>query len=303
MFKNILLTGATGFLGSHLLRKLLELNYNITLIVRASSNLNRIEKILDKVKLFLVQDDLSNLNSLFTQNPVEAIIHTATEYGKTDYSTSKILESNLIFPIKLIEQGMNEGLKLFINTDTFFGKYEYNYSNYIGSYVISKNHFNEYLKEQNLPSLKVINMRLEHVFGENDSKSKFFCNLMQQLIEDKNEIFLTEGIQKRDFIYIDDVVSAYLKVLEFHHKLDTYTEFQVGRGESIEVKKFVHLLWQITRSKSNLKFGSIPRREGDIQDSKANNQNLTELGWKSNYDLESAFNKILATINTQNSLI
>lgn len=291
MIKNVLLTGGSGFLGSHILKGLLRANYNVVVLVRKKSNLHRIESFKDKYKLFCINEDLSNLNDLFSENVIDVIIHTATEYGR-DSSMSSILQSNLLFPVKLLEEGIKNNLKLFINSDTFFGKSTFKDSSYLNEYTTSKKYFLDYLLDSK-EKFKVVNMRLEHIFGEYDSENKFVTNVLYQLINNKTEIFLTEGLQKRDFIYIDDVVDAYLKVLENSSKLDKFTEFGVGRGNSITVRYFVELLFEITKSNSELKFGALPIREGEIQDSTANLDGLIELGWKSNYDLKSAISKLV----------
>lgn len=291
MIKNVLLTGGSGFLGSHILKALLIANYNVIVLARKNSNLRRIKNLDERLELYYINEDLSNLNDLFSKNNIDVIIHTATEYGRNS-TMSSILQSNLLFPIKLIEEGIKNNLKLFINSDTFFGKPMFKDSSYLNEYTTSKKYFLDYLFDSK-EKLKIVNMRLEHIFGEYDSENKFVTNVLYQLINNKTEVLLTEGLQKRDFIYIDDVVYAYLKVLENSSKLDEFTEFGVGRGNSITVRSFVEILFEITESKSELKFGAVPTREGEIQDSIANLDGLKGLGWKSNYDLRSAISKLI----------
>ncbi|RTY66266.1 NAD-dependent epimerase/dehydratase family protein [Flavobacterium bomense] len=291
MIKNILLTGGTGFLGSHILKSLLNLNYNVIVLVRNSSDLYRIENLRQKIQLFYLNENHKNLGDLFLNNLIDTIIHTATEYGR-GCSLSSILETNLIFPIKLIEEGIKKDLKLFINTDTFFGKPVYKESSYLNEYTISKKYFLDYLSDPKR-NLKIVNMRLEHIFGENDSDNKFVTSILIQLIQNKQEVLLTDGLQKRDFIYIDDVVNAYLKVLESNEHLENFTEFEVGRGESIKVRYFVQTLSEIIHSKSELKFGAIGTREGEIQDSVAKLSKLKEIGWEFKYDIKQAIQRMV----------
>lgn len=291
MIKTILLTGGTGFLGSHILKNLLEFDYNVITLVRKSSNLIRIENLTNKTELFYLDENYENLADLFSSNKIDAVIHTATEYGRS-CPISSILQTNLILPIKLIEEGIKNNLKLFINSDTFFGKPINNNSTYLNEYTTSKKYFLNFLVDFK-DKLKIVNMRLEHIFGENDSNTKFVTNILNQLIQNKEEILLTEGLQKRDFIYIEDVVEAYLKVLINNEQLTNFSELEVGRGESIEVRKFIEILSEITQSKSKLKFGTIETAKGEIQDSTANISELKKIGWESKYDLRTAITKMI----------
>lgn len=291
MIKKVLLTGGTGFLGSHILKTLLNFDYTVVVLVRESSDLYRIENLRNKIKLFYLDENCSNLGDLFLNNKIDAIIHTATEYGK-DCKMSSTLQTNLIFPVKLIEEGIKHDLKLFINSDSFFGKPIYKDSSYMNEYITSKKYFSDYLLDsRNI--LKIVNMRLEHIFGENDSNNKFVVSILNKLINNEHEVLLTKGLQKRDFIYIDDVVDAYIKVLDNNIKLNDFTEFEVGRGESITVRQFVEILSEKIQSKSQLKFGAIATRKGEIQDSVANITNLKEIGWMPKYDIKQAIRRMV----------
>jgi nucleoside-diphosphate-sugar epimerase len=301
MIKNVLLTGGTGFLGSNILKELVFNSYNVVVLIRKSSDLSRIQNINGSFKLFCVDDKFDNLFELFELHQIDTIIHTATEYGRNCLSSS-ILMSNLIFPIKLIEEGLKNGLKYFINSDTFFGKDSFKDSSYLNEYTISKKYFLNHLFSS-YPELKVINMRLEHIFGEFDSQNKFVTNIMHQLINEKKEVLLTEGLQKRDFIYVDDVVGAYLKVIININRIKNLTEFEVGRGESISVRHFVQTLLEMSGSKSELKFGALPIKKGEIQDSMANVVKLKEIGWELNYDLRTAISKMIKIEINKNKLI
>lgn len=287
----VLITGATGFLGSKILNKLVEEGYNVVALVRNTSNLKRIEDVKSNLDLFYIDEKLNNLNELFNNHEIETIIHTATEYGRNT-KTSEVLKSNLIFPIQLIECGLEHGLKSFINSDTFFGKSEFSDLSYLNEYTKSKKYFLDYLFSKR-KEIKAVNLRLEHIFGEFDSENKFVTGVLHKLLKSENEILLTDGMQKRDFVYIEDVVNAYLKVLNNIDSITSFTEFEVGRGESVAVRQFVELMAVQTKSKSKLVFGAISSRKGEIQDSIANIDPLSKIGWKPNYDLRTAIAKMI----------
>ncbi|MCZ8230047.1 NAD-dependent epimerase/dehydratase family protein [Flavobacterium sp.] len=287
----ILITGATGFLGSKILKKLVEDDYNVVALVRKTSNLNRIESVKGDFDLFYFNEKSNNLNELFENYKIETIIHTATEYGR-NAKTSEVLKTNVIFPIQLIEFGLERDLKLFINSDTFFGKPEYSNSAYLNQYTNSKKYFLDYLfcKRE---GFKAVNLRLEHIFGEFDSDNKFVTDVLHKMLKSEKEVLLTDGLQKRDFVYVEDVVNAYLKVLRNIDSIANISEFEVGRGESVSVRQFVELMAEQTKSKSKLFFGGISTRKGEIQNSVANILPLNDLGWKPIYDLKTAIRKMI----------
>ena len=130
-------------------------------------------------------------------------------------------------------------------------------------------------------------MRLEHFYGPEDADSKFTTHVINSCLKNVPELKLTFGEQKRDFIYIDDVVSAYLIILEKIEEFqDFFNEFHVGSGAAVSIRDFVEKVHQITESQTHLAFGSIPYRTGEMMSSNANVEPLAELGWfcKTNLD-------------------
>ena len=93
---------------------------------------------------------------------------------------------------------------------------EYFKKNHVSSKI-----FKDYLKT--IDKFQVINLQLEHIYGENDSKDKFIPSLIDKLHNKEKFIELTEGTQKRDFIYVKDVVDAYMILLSSKNLLNQYS--------------------------------------------------------------------------------
>lgn len=275
--KNILLTGGNGFLGSFILKKLLGEGFHPILLLRSGSDTWRINDFLTDCTVFRLKDSENDIKNLFDSNPIDAIIHTATDYGRHG-SLKKILETNLLLPIQLLEEGLKGNLSLFINTDSFFAKKEFNQT-YLKDYTNSKR-----ILEQSLmtfsDNLKIINLRLEHVYGENDTEEKFFTSIIKKLLSNTLKIQLTEGLQKRDFVYAGDVANAYITIIKSFDKLLSYQEFEVGTGKSVTIREFVEHILVISNSKSYLEFGALETRHGDIPESFAKIEALKKLGWR-----------------------
>jgi len=228
----VLLTGATEFLGSHLLEALLKEHYDVIIAKRSFSDTYRIDSFLPKVRAYNI--DVTHLADIFTKNKVSVIIHAATCYGKEYHQTSDILESNIMFPIKLIQCAINNNVKTFINTDTF---YDTNYDN-LARYALSKKQLVDWLRIYS-DKIKIINLKLGHVYGPRDLADKFVPWMLHQILWAKKEVDLTPGKQKRDFIYVSDVVNAYMKVMVSKKIEQSFSSFDVGFGKIITIKEFI----------------------------------------------------------------
>ena len=289
----LILTGGTGFLGSNLLKLLLVNNFKIVVLKRSFSRLDRIDSVIQHPNLTLFDLDLENLDDLFAVSNIDFIIHTATEYGRSQSSIHALLETNFIFPMWLIELGIKYGVKGFINTDSYFNKKDSIYS-YLQNYSLSKRNLVSWLHQLS-NNIQVSNIILEHIYGPSDNDVKFFPKMIQDIaIKELPYIPLTEGNQKRDFIYVDDVASAYIFILHYMmQEKFKYKVFEVGTGESISVRNLVKKIKIISGSKSILGFGDIDYRNDEIMDSKAENSNLIDLGWRPVVSLENGVKKLI----------
>ena len=278
--KKILITGITGFLGSKLAMELVRTGYEVIALKRKSSSLERLESFKNKITLYNIEEvDFQNVFK--THNKIDFIIHTATSYGRNNESPYEIFEANTGFPLKLLDAASMANVSKFINTDTILDKY-------LNLYSLSKNHLLEWGKFYSMRNkIEFINMRLEHFYGSDDDDSKFTSYVINKCNSNTKTLQLTAGEQKRDFIYIDDVVTAYTTVLKrvnSHNKW--FDEYDVGSGNSSSIKDFVEMVRRLTNSNIELNFGALPYRKNEVMNSKADVKRLIDLGWKCKYNLE-----------------
>lgn len=277
---NILLTGATGFLGSHLLTKLAERDYNIIILKRSFSNTWRVKNIISKFKNYNI--DKINLEEVFQKGKIDIIIHLATDYGKKN--TNNVLQmfkTNVELPAKLLDLGTKYQTSFFINSHTSTN------SRYT-LYSAMKNAFLEIVKFFVFNyKINFLNLRIEYIYGEKDNSSKFIPYVIESILN-KKKIKATGGEQKRDFIYVKDVVNAYLKVLDNLKNLnEKFAEFSIGTGESISLKNFVNKIEKVIGQKAHVEWGAIPYRKNEIFDSKASIKHMIKmLNWRPETILE-----------------
>lgn len=281
MFKpTILLTGASGFLGSYLLESLINQDYLVVVLKRSTSDLWRIQHLNGHYKSYDI--DILPIEKAFEDQTIDYVIHTACHYGRNNDSITKVVESNLMFGLEVLQSALSNNVKTFINTDSFLPRE-------LNTYSLSKKQLVDWL-HQFSPKIKVINLKLEHMYGPKDDSTKFIAWLISQFKQNVNEIKLTTGVQKRDFIYIDDIVNAFMIVLLKQDHLPQFSEFEVGSGSSVEVRYFVETLKNKYekahgKSETRLNFGALPYRDDELMEFKVNNESLKRLGWMPSTEL------------------
>ncbi|MCR4417189.1 MAG: NAD-dependent epimerase/dehydratase [Ignavibacteria bacterium] len=288
MKRIVLITGINGFLGSHLAKKL-KSDYEVLGLEIDLKNLFRLSG--ESFKVYSVNNH--NLDDLFKNNRIFSVVHTATVYNRIDNDVIPIIDTNIKLPITLYQLSVKYKVKLFINTDSFFNDTRYYSYNYQKEYTLSKKQILEWLKIMQ-DKTKIVNMKLFHMFGPYDNPNKFIPQLLIRLKKGEKKIDLTLGEQKRDFIYIDDVTSAFKTILDNYYKIEeNFISFDVGTGKSVMLKKFIIELKKLLKSTSKLNFGAIPYRENEIMFSKSNIKDLKSLGWKPQYNYKTGLKKLV----------
>ena len=274
--KKILLTGATGFLGSYLLKKLVELNCDVVILVRPTSNTKRIDHLLKDCTLEIIGKE--SFDPILQRHGIDTIIHLAASYGRKGETLNEVIGANYLFPLQLLTSALNCGVKLFVNTGTSL-------SPYVNEYALSKHQFAQWLNYyQN--KIGVCHLNLEYFYGPGDDSWKLIPMLFEKFIKNEPSIEFTSGEQKRDFIYVDDVVSAFLTVLNSspHNNL----QFTVSSGEKISIKELAFLCKKISGNQSTqLLFGVLPNRINETLNGETNTSDMRSLDWHPLVDLNS----------------
>jgi len=288
----ILVTGCTGFLGSYLIKSFVELDYNVIGLKRSTSDTYRISEYLDRCTFY--DTDNVEIKTIFENHKIDIVINTVTNYGRSDSKISTIVDTNLMFGLRLLEESVNANIKAFINTDTLLDRD-------INAYALSKAQLVDWMQFLSNQTTKIINIKIEHMYGPLDDANKFIYWLIKQLKENINKIDLTSGIQKRDFIYIEDIVKAYETIVNHIEELANYEEFELGSGKSIEVKEFIALLYtqmqKRTKIDTKLNFGAIAYREYENMNMQADISKLQALGWNPIIKIEDGIDTILEEEN------
>ena len=283
--KTILLTGATGYLGGHLSKKLLSNGYNLIALA-----LNRDEHFKEENNKNATVYYLSEISpeKIFEENKIDIVIHTSTLYGRNNEQLPTMINVNVEFPLKILSLAIQHNAELFINTDTILERNT-------NAYSLSKRQFVDWL-EMKASDIKVANMRLDHFYGPGDKPIKFIAWLIEQFKNNTEKIDLTDGLQTRDFVYIEDVVNAYLCILSNTEKLsnETINTFEVGSGKTVTVKEMILTLKELMKNETTkLNFGAIPHRKNELLKYSVDISKLTNLGYNPIYDIKQGLSKVV----------
>lgn len=283
----VLILGITGYLGSELAKKLILYGYIVIGIKRKNSSINRLKSCEPQIKFCDIED--IDFKNFFQINPgIDTIINTATNYGRKDESFEEIFNSNLNIPLQLLHSATVSNIKNFINTDTTLNKYFNLYSFTKYQFFECGNFFSA-----NYP-IKFLNVKLDYFYGEKEDNERFLSYVINICITNTLELKLTSGEQKRDFVYIDDVVNAYMVLIQNIENFPTkFIEFEVGTGKPISIKDAVNFIHENTHSRTKLLYGSEPLRDKELLYSSANTSALTSLGWICRYDFFAGIKKVI----------
>jgi nucleoside-diphosphate-sugar epimerase len=261
-------------LGSHLCRALLQGGHTVEAIRRHSSDLRRLGPLAGQVRWHCAPEELE---APFSGPKIpDALIHCAALYGRRGESPVQMLETNTLLPVRLYHLAAQRRVPLFLNTDTILDPA-------LNLYALSKHHAAQWLMRAGGPT-RVLNLKVQHFYGPDDDPAKFITGLITQCLANVPEIRLTDGRQQRDFIYVSDVVSAMLALLECETPGSApgggFANYEIGSGNPVPVRDLVELIHKLTGSRSRLSFGALAYRPGEPMFTRADTSALRALGWR-----------------------
>lgn len=292
--KNIVLTWGSGFIWSHLLKELINNDYNVFCIIRKTSDLYRITDILGKKNLNLIYwDDIKEIENVFPENKIDYIVHLATVYKKTHeiMDIDTMIDTNIRLWTYLCQFAIKYWVKYFINTWTFF-EYKHNQGrkNILSEwaeefpfnlYASTKLSFNNILKHYTDRSdFKAITLRLFSPYWPNDNV-KIIPLLIKNILNNWVEKLKLSGWEQGlCFTYVDDIVNAYLRCLKnIEHLEKNYEIFNIWANDVYSLKEIYNYLCDISGKKWNVKFGAFPYTSNEIFYSKCDNSKAKEILW------------------------
>jgi nucleoside-diphosphate-sugar epimerase len=268
--KSFLLTGATGFIGSGLLRRLVAAGARPHIIIRKNARLWRIKDILSRVKCHVGDImDAKDVAAAFKQARPDIIYHLAANgaYASQD-DPDRMVGTNVVGGWNLLKAASAVKCELFVNTGS---SSEYGLktgpmkeSDVLepGSYYAATKCAMTWLCAQaaRQGKMAIVTLRPFSVYGPYEEPSRLVPKLMEAFYKG-GSIDLVHAKTARDFVYIDDMLDAYLNIEVL--KKNSGQVFNIGTGKQTTVKKIVEVAQQVTGKSADLLWGAMPSRSWD----------------------------------------
>jgi len=301
----IIITGGAGFIGSHLAEFLIKKGHKIIIIDNLStgrlSNLKNFKK-----KLKFVKADISKFGK-WTKNfkNAQIVFHLAAlaDIVPSIQTPKKYFNSNVIGTENISSAIVKYNVKkiIYSASSSCYGipkKYPTSETENIRPqypYALTKNLGEQILMHYaKIYSFHAVSLRLFNVYGTRSRTSgtygAMFGVFLAQKLKKKPLTVVGNGNQKRDFIYISDVINAFYKAIRVKKNFQI---FNIGSGKPISVNKVVKLL--------GCKSINIPKRPAEPDITFANiNKIKKELGWKPHITIQQGIKNILNDIKYWN---
>lgn len=300
---NFLLTGGTGFIGSNLARELVKKGNNVSIIVSKSIGKNsRIKDIESKLNIYECNLQSESLKPLVAKIKPDFIFHLAS-YGvpPEEDSVLEMIDSNLKGTINLIEAAKQSPFKLFINTGSCveYGLKEEDMRETdmlepINNYGILKSATTLYCQKEAIRNnLPIINFRLFSTYGYSDQEYRLIPSVITSAIVNE-PIKVSSPTNVRDFIFIEDVISAYLHSVEV--TVPRGEIFNIGSGMQHSIEEIVKLCLTISKSKSKVQWGALSNQKRSIEPLRWQadiSKTKKSLNWKPETSIEEGLRKTI----------
>ena len=300
MKKNkILITGGTGFIGYHLAKKCLDLNWSVDSISTKSPPLKRKLKKVNYLKI-----DISKKKKLSKdlKSDYDFIVNLA---GYVDHSKkNKTMKSHFNGCKNLANFFLNKNLKKFvqIGSSIEYGKLrspqkenkqnlQETYSTYGNAKLLSSKFLLELKKKYNFP---ITILRLYLVYGPKQDINRLIPFTITNALK-KVKFNCSAGKQFRDFIYIDDLVSAIVKTLK--SKKTNGEIINIGSGNPINVKKLILKICKLAKG-GKPQFGKVSLRKDEILKLYPSLNKVKKiLNWQAKVNLDKGLKKTIKYFN------
>ena len=308
---NIVLTGGSGFIGSHLSQELLKNGENKLIIVDnlLTGNLDNIQDLLDHENATFIQQDVQD--HIEIDEKVDYVFHLASAASPVAYTENPVntLKAGSLGTINTLGLARKHGAEYFLaSTSEVYGdplvtpqneEYWGNVNpNGERSMYDEAKRFAEaatatYARSYDLKT-KII--RIFNTYGPNMqlNDGRVVTNLIVQALNDEDLTIYGDGSQTRSFSYVSDTVAGIIAMMESNH----YEVFNIGNPYEMSVKELAETILKLTNSKSEIIYKPLPnddpqQRRPDISKAK------DKLNWEPKVGLETGLNTTIEWIKKE----
>ena len=288
--KRVFVTGATGFIGSHLARRLLKEGLEVHVLLRKNSSQFRIKDIIRNLIVWYGDlTDYPSIRSCIRDLRPQIVFHLATHRNvKRELELiDSMTDVNVKGTANLLKALIDEKIELgcFVNTGTCeeYGdspapfredQREMPVSPYSASKVGATHLCQMIFKTMGLP---VTTLRPFLTYGPYQDTDMFIPSLIHHCIE-RSDFPMTEGDQTREFNYVDDIVEGFILAATSRNAIGEI--INIGNGVEYRVKDVAEKIVKMMDNPVRLLIGALPKRPGETSHFFCNNEKAKRiLGW------------------------
>ena len=300
--KCVLITGATGFVGANLTRRLLQDGHEVHLLVRQGYRAWRIEAICTEVQLHEVDfTDEEVLTHVVGNIRPDWIFHLAA-HGAYPSQTDlqQMVQTNIMGTINLVEACLRTGFEAFVNTGS---SSEYGFKDYAPSetewlepnshYAVTKASATLYCcYTAQSRGVHIPTLRLYSVYGPYEEPTRLMPTLIIRGLKGELPPLVNPDVA-HDYVYVEDVIEAYLlSATQPNQKLGAV--YNVGTGVQTSLHQAVDIARRVMNIRVEPVWETMSNRKWDINVWVADNQKIrAELGWQPRHTFEQGFRLML----------
>ena len=271
----VAITGATGYLGSHLAARLAADGIQVVALSRDPARPRRLAGL--AVERRRVDDPAA-------VEGIDAVVHAAASYGRAGEDAAALVEANLLAPLRLLGAARAAGVARWITIGTALPAA-------LSSYARSKRQFLAWAEAAGAPAHDWL--ACEHFYGPGDDEAKFVTRCLRAFLRGEAELALTAGSQRRDFLRVDDAVDAIAHLLRLPPPTRP-RRLPLGTGAAVPVRTLVETLHRLSGARTRLAFGAVPLRADEPEECRADPAPLAALGWRAGIPLDDGLARLVA---------
>lgn len=261
---NILVTGATGFIGTNLTRELRK-EHNLFI-------LGQFERDPEKLNLpgYIMTDDIPALADYIREKQIEGIIHLASLYLTVHQpeQIKDLVSSNVFFGTAVLEAASLAGcVKWFLNTGSIWQNYNTKGMEYnpVNLYAATKQAFIDMSKYYtDVFGIRFCTLKLCDTYGPNDTRRKIF-KLFKDYSESGDVLKMSPGEQLIDLLYISDIVEGFkhlAMLLASNEIIDD--EYVLSSGKQIPLRELASIYQRVSGRDIKIEWGGLPYRKREV---------------------------------------
>ena len=254
--KRVLVSGATGFIGSEVTKRLIELNTQVSVITRKKPTTNNIYWI------SALDSDAFPSQEIAEFNP-EVIIHLATRFQPSHLPSDikELIGSNIEFGTNLLESAKKAGA-VFVNINSSWQHFESQQYSPVSLYAATKQAFRDIAQYYGETGLDLRNLTLYDTYGPTDNRNKLTRQLLKSASSNVR-IDMGPGDQLINLLFVSDVVAAILRIAALP-TAPIIQNYVVRAKNSISIRELVTEIEKVTKKELKITWGARPARPREM---------------------------------------